>query len=156
MRFSFIALPLVLAACSRSESDLSEIKEQLEVLTLEIAEIKQRPTVTSEALEITDKLAEEVARLRRTVGALSAPPGTPTPSELHWVQSEIEVDGKKRTVLCLYRAQNDRKGAFDLVGVRLIDYDMQIVEWPRQVPSVLEIKKQVEDAQKKEREKDNP
>jgi hypothetical protein len=59
-------------------------------------------------------------------------------NDLYWVLSRIVLAGEERVVLALYRALPGDKG-LQLEGVRLLNADLQILEFPPQRPHVKEI-----------------
>jgi hypothetical protein len=59
----------------------------------------------------------------------------------------VQVNGEERTVLCLYRALAPREG-FQLMGVRMLNADVQIIQYNSERPSVRDILKELEKQKK--------
>jgi len=144
-------LLLCLAACKPPPPDLSSINAELAALRQGLQDIQKINQPRLDAVEAMDDLAREVKQLRqKAVPPPPAPPpgpvlavqgapirtgdlvggvgGTqPGVNDLYWVLSKVQVNGEERSVLCLYRAQADGR-AFQLIDVRMLNLDMQIVE----------------------------
>lgn len=137
--------PLLLAALTACSSDVSALREEM-----------------LEATAAMDDLRAEVKKLRERTSPpppLPAPPpvmlnaapavpllggvgGTqPGVTDLYWVLARVAVGGEERTVLALYRASP--KG-FKLDGVRLLNYDLQMIEYQNERPSVKSVKEEAE------------
>jgi hypothetical protein len=59
-------------------------------------------------------------------------------SDLYWVLGKIALEKEERAVLALYQAQDGGRG-FRLVGVRMINADLQIVELGNDKPHVKDV-----------------
>ena len=58
--------------------------------------------------------------------------------------SSTKITGDSRLTLACYKVSSGSRGRMSLISVRDITYDVEVVEWPAQTPSVREIKKQLE------------
>ncbi|MHC4607557.1 MAG: hypothetical protein ACYTAF_11620 [Planctomycetota bacterium] len=167
----FLPALFLLASCAAVPQEESGVSAQLAALRKEVEHLKARPEPFEMAFEMTNRLAEEMQRLRFEVAKLGEQPSPPPVilppprpagrlsigkvgdtmgapggtykgiTDLFWVLSRLEVGDETRTVLCLYRAHP--KG-FNLMAVRWLDYDMRIVQY-NSMPSVADIKKAFED-----------
>lgn len=143
---------LAMVACKTMASASPGLEEELQAIRRDLHELKQLPPYSVEGGEMVDTLKDierEIRKLKDQGAAASAPPAVPLEfqlpattvgdmlggvgssaqglDDLFWVLSKISVDGKGRTVLCLYQTRPGATG-FDLRGVRLLDYDMQVIE----------------------------
>lgn len=155
-----------LSACQAPAHDLSPLHAELAALRQSLEDIRHANQPRLDAVEAMDDLAREVKQLRQKVVAQppAPPPGPvlavqgaplktgdlmggvggtqPGVNDLYWVLSKIQVNGEERSVLCLYRAQADGR-AFQLIDVRMLNLDLQIVELQAKEhrPSVAEVQR---------------
>lgn len=166
MRTGIPVLVCLLAACKPPPPDLSSIHAELGALRQSLEEFRKLNQPRLDAIEAMDDLSREVKQLRQKVAAQPpAPPPSPVlavqgaplktgdlmggvggtqpgVNDLYWVLSKIQVTGEERSVLCLYRAQADGR-AFQLLDVRMLNLDQQIVELQSKEhrPSVADIQR---------------
>jgi len=154
-------LVVLAAGCSPPPPDLSAITKELAALRRGLDEIRkvEQPKFDSEQAMVD--LTKEIQRLRdRMAQPIPAPPlvpaapalqnvqagmlsggvgGTaPGVSDLHWVLTKLNVDKEERVVLALYQAQDGGRG-FRLVGVRMLNADLQLLEFGNDRPRVKDI-----------------
>lgn len=160
-----------LAACKPPATEPSALLAELAALRRDLAEVKKAHSPNLEAVEAMDDLAREVKALRQKVanpapppapaaGPALAPGGPPIRTgdlaggvggtqaginDLYWVLGRIQVGGEERLVLSLYRAVG--KG-FELDGVRMLNADLQIIEWNQNKPRVKDILEELQKLRK--------
>ena len=166
-------LLLALAACKPPPPDLSSITAELAILRQSLDDVRKANQPKLDAVDAMDDLAREVKQLRQKIAnpPPPAPPGVPAlavggppiksgelaggiggtqpgVNDLYWVLSKVQVNGEDRVVLCLYKAIAGRD-AFQLSGVRLLNFDQQIIDYNSAKPSVADIRNLLEKTQKK-------
>jgi hypothetical protein len=156
-------LLLLAAACSPPPPDLSAITKELGSLRQGLEELKkiEQPKFDSEQAMVD--LTKEVQRLRDRLAqptllppAVPAAPIAPLPSpqpgmlaggvggtqagvnDLYWVLGKIALEKEERIVLALYQAQEGGRG-FRLIGVRMLNADLQVIEMASDKPRVKEV-----------------
>lgn len=167
-----ILIPLfaLLGACKPPPPDLSSITKELAALREGLEEVKKVSQPKLDAVEAMDDLAREVKQLRQKVATAPTAP-VPAPvapalavggppiktgeltggvggsqagvNDLYWVLSRVLVNGEERTVLCLYRALPGKEG-IQLSDVRMLNMDVQLIEYNQNRPRVKEIMEVVE------------
>lgn len=153
-------IPLLLAALTACSSDVAALRQEIAALREEVKLVTQP---NAEAMAAMDDLGVEVRKLReRTAPPPPAPPPAPPVvlnaaqagpllggvggtqpgiADLYWVLARVAVGAEERTVLALYRASP--KG-FKLDAVRLLNYDLQMIEYQNDRPSVKTVKEEAE------------
>jgi len=153
-------LVVLAAGCTAPPPDLSAITKELAGLRQGLEDLKkaEQPKVDSE-LAMVD-LTKEIQRLRDRMAQPIPPAAAPAApalqnvqasmlsggvggtqpgvSDLHWVLSKVGVDKEERVVLALYQAQDGGRG-FRLVGVRMLNADLQLLEFGNDRPRVKDI-----------------
>lgn len=150
--------PLLLAVLAACSSDAA-LREEIAALR---EEVRLATQPNAEAIGAMDDLGAEVRKLReRTVPPPAPPPAPPVVlnaapagpllggvggtqpgvSDLYWVLARVAVGAEERTVLALYRASP--KG-IRLESVRLLSYDLKIIEYQNDRPRVKELKEEAE------------
>jgi hypothetical protein len=154
-------LVVLAAGCSPPPPDLSAITKELAALRQGLEEIRkfEQPKFDSEQAMVD--LTKEIQRLRdRMAQPIPAAPVTPaTPAlqnvqtgmlsggiggtqpnvnDLHWVLTKVNVDKEERVVLALYQAVDGGRG-FRLNGVRMLNADLQLLEFKNDGPRVKDI-----------------
>jgi hypothetical protein len=151
-------LVLLAAACNPPAPDLTPITKELAALRQGLEEVKagQKPTFDKE--QVLADLTREVRRLREgpalAPAAAPAALGLPMPApqagilnsgvggtqaglnDLYWVLTKITVDKEERVVLATY--QSNHRG-IKLTGVRMINADLQLVEFNADQPTVKQV-----------------
>ncbi len=148
---------LVLSACAADPA----LRDEVAALR---AEVREATAPKLEALDAWTELTKEVKRLREEL-AVPPPPaprplaaqalplrpvgkagevtgavGSATPGlmDLYWVLAKVTVENEERTVLALYQAGSGNR-SLKLVGVRVLSYDLQVVEYANDRPHVKDI-----------------
>jgi hypothetical protein len=153
---------LLAAGCSPPPPDLTPLTKELASLRQGLEELKkiEQPKFDSEQAMVD--LTKEVQRLRDRMAQPALPPAPaaapklPLPSpqtgnlsggmggtqpginDLYWVLSKLPVENEERAVLALYQALGGGRG-FKLIGVRMLNADLQILEFGGDKPSVKEV-----------------
>jgi hypothetical protein len=162
MRHLAPALVLLAASCSPPPPDLSAITKELASLRQGLDELKkiEQPKFDSEQAMVD--LTKEVQRLRDRLAQPAPAAAVPLPAlpalsvpqagilaggvggtqagvnDLYWVLGKISVDKEDRIVLALYQTLGGNRG-FKLIGVRMLNADLQILELGGDKPSVREV-----------------
>lgn len=153
-----ILIPLLacLGACASSDPALGT---EMAELRQELQEMRKVAQPRLDAVEAMDDLAREVKQLKQKLAnPLPAPVLLPSPdpltplktdalaggigstqagvNDLYWVLSRVQVGGQERTVLALYRAIPQ---GIRLESVRLLNPDLQMIEFNGTKPTVKEV-----------------
>ncbi len=154
-------LALLTAACNPPAPDLTPLTRELASLRRGLEELKKAEQPKFDTEQAMVDLTKEVQRLRDRLAQPAPGPAAPAPvlslpaaptgtlsggiggtqpgiNDLHWVLTRVSVDKEDRVVLALYQAQEGGRG-FRLVGVRMLNADLQLVEFGNDKPRVKDI-----------------
>jgi len=156
------ASTLLNAGCN-PPPDLTPITRELASLRKEVEELRKADQPKFDTEQAMEDLAKEVRRLRDRLSQPAPAPAAPAPApaalpqvlqaatlsgsvggtqpnvhDLYWVLGKVLVDKEERTTLALYQAQDGGRG-FRLLGVRMLNADLQVIEMGNDKPRVKDI-----------------
>ena len=162
MKLVVPVLALLALGCNPPAPDLAPITKELASLRRGLDELRKLEQPKFDTEQAMEDLAKEIRRLRDRMAQPTPPPAPDAPAilplpapqsgnlsggvggtqgginDLYWVLSKLTVDKEERVVLAMYQAQSGGRG-FKLAGVRMLNADLQVIEFEGGKPHVQEV-----------------